>query len=174
MNKRNKTFLTLIILLFSACKSYQEDMRILDVTLVNKLKTFKVERLVPIKLNTKIEKLMVFKNELGTFDFDKSKIKYSTITIDSLKTVLKNKVKGQKGELWVVGHTDSIGSKEYNKYLSLKRAHEVSNLIKKLLPEESKVKIKEIGRGEKEPIFRNDSILNRRKNRRVEVFFIRN
>jgi outer membrane protein OmpA-like peptidoglycan-associated protein len=67
----------------------------------------------------------------------------------------------------VVGHTDSDGDNLYNKELSMKRAASVKNY---LISRKIKNKITAIGKGEKSPIVKNNSDVNKRKNRRVEIF----
>jgi outer membrane protein OmpA-like peptidoglycan-associated protein len=69
--------------------------------------------------------------------------------------------------LIVEGHTDSIGSKEFNATLSTKRA----NYIMKILIEKFHVdatKIKAVGFGEDRPIGDNGNFQGRQQNRRVE------
>jgi len=70
-------------------------------------------------------------------------------------------------KLVVIGHTDSLGSEEYNDALSKRRAE----TIKKWLVEEQKVdanKISTEGHGEREPIAGNGNYQGRQLNRRVE------
>jgi outer membrane protein OmpA-like peptidoglycan-associated protein len=70
-------------------------------------------------------------------------------------------------KLIIVGHTDSIGSIEYNDELSKRRAE----TIRKWLVEELKIdgsKITTEGRGEREPIASNGNFQGRQMNRRVE------
>jgi len=69
----------------------------------------------------------------------------------------------------LAGHTDSVGSDNYNQGLSERRAQSVYRYFveKGIDPG----KIKTIGYGEKRPRFSNDTLLGMRRNRRVE--FIR-
>ena len=70
-------------------------------------------------------------------------------------------------KLIIVGHTDSIGSVEYNDQLSKRRAE----TIRKWLVEELKIdgaKIMTEGHGEREPIAGNGNFQGRQMNRRVE------
>ena len=67
----------------------------------------------------------------------------------------------------VVGHTDSIGTDEYNRKLSLRRADSVKNyLVSQGVPQ---IKIRAEGRGESEPVASNKTAGGRSQNRRVEV-----
>ena len=67
----------------------------------------------------------------------------------------------------IIGHTDSKGSKEYNRRLSEKRAQSVAHYF------ESRVAISERlmadGRGEADPVATNDTREGRAMNRRVEI-----
>ncbi|MEM9680499.1 MAG: OmpA family protein, partial [Bacteroidota bacterium] len=64
------------------------------------------------------------------------------------------------------GHTDNIGTKEYNKLLSLKRAESVYNaLIEKGIKEE---RLKFTGHGDSRPLNPNTNEINRKSNRRIE------
>lgn len=93
------------------------------------------------------------------------------LTKDSLKELDKNiqniaKVKIQK--IIVIGHTDDVGSEEYNQELSLGRAEVVKNiLLKKFNLSSSQVEA--VGMGEAEPLVKNNSPKNKLKNRRVEL-----
>jgi OOP family OmpA-OmpF porin len=70
----------------------------------------------------------------------------------------------------VVGHTDSVGSEQYNQVLSEKRAFIVASyLINKGLPAD---KVIQRGEGEQQPIATNETTVGRAKNRRVEIKII--
>jgi len=99
------------------------------------------------------------------FDFDKSDIK--TSSIPELKRVIQYFKDDVVEVIEVAGHTDSIGSQEYNVGLSERRAKSVQNyLVTKGGIDKSKIKVKWFG--ETQPWVPNSSISNRRKNRRVE------
>ena len=70
-------------------------------------------------------------------------------------------------ELFVVGHTDSIGTQQYNQLLSEKRARSVTNyLISRGVPAS---KINQSGEGEMNPVASNETKEGRALNRRVEI-----
>lgn len=70
-------------------------------------------------------------------------------------------------ELFIDGHTDSVGARDDNLALSEKRALEVANyLVNKGLPKEA---ITSRWHGERYPIATNDTVAGRAKNRRVTV-----
>lgn len=170
--RKIKIPIILLLLLLTSCKGYQEDVRSVAVNLVKKPKISEPIKLKPITANRKVEKLISFGDNVGTFDFNKASLRNSTVTQDKIKTSVIEKVKGRSGQLWVIGHTDNTGPTRYNYKLSLKRASEVSKVIKSLLLGDNNIVVRELGKGEGEPMFPNNNVLNRRKNRRVEVFFI--
>lgn len=99
------------------------------------------------------------------FDFDKSVLKpEGKRGLDNLLA----KIKGVDVEVYVVvGHTDSIGTEEYNRKLSLRRADSVkAYFVSQGVPQ---AKIRADGRGELEPVASNKTAEGRSQNRRVEV-----
>ncbi|MCF6244394.1 MAG: OmpA family protein [Sulfurovum sp.] len=71
-------------------------------------------------------------------------------------------------KLKVVGHTDSIGSEEYNLDLSLRRAQSVKDyFVEHDIDEE---RIVTDGKGENSPLANNQTVEGRSLNRRVEVY----
>jgi outer membrane protein OmpA-like peptidoglycan-associated protein len=70
-------------------------------------------------------------------------------------------------ELEVEGHTDSVGSDEYNQELSERRAMSVRNyLVSQGIPRET---IEAMGFGESQPVVGNETSAGRQRNRRVEL-----
>ncbi len=67
----------------------------------------------------------------------------------------------------VVGHTDNVGSEEYNNNLSVRRANNVSNVLQS--NGVSTGRLVAYGRGERIPIATNDTAAGRQANRRVEI-----
>ncbi len=67
----------------------------------------------------------------------------------------------------VEGHTDSQGSQEYNKELSIRRATAVKNLLLQQRVADSRIEI--VGYGETMPVATNSTEAGRQKNRRVEI-----
>jgi outer membrane protein OmpA-like peptidoglycan-associated protein len=67
----------------------------------------------------------------------------------------------------VVGHTDSVGSDEYNLDLSQKRASSVAGYL--LGQGVAPNKVTSEGKGESEPVADNETEEGRAKNRRVEL-----
>jgi OOP family OmpA-OmpF porin len=69
----------------------------------------------------------------------------------------------------VDGHTDAIGTEEYNMALSLKRADTVADKLKNSGVSDEKIKIQ--GFGESMPIQSNETEDGRAQNRRVDISF---
>lgn len=99
------------------------------------------------------------------FDFDKSVLKTEGKT--ALDEFMQ-KLQGMTTEVIVtVGHTDSVGSDEYNQKLSMRRAEAVKAWLTSKNIDAARVFTE--GKGENEPIVDNKSAENRAKNRRVTV-----
>jgi OOP family OmpA-OmpF porin len=99
------------------------------------------------------------------FDFDKSTLKpEATAKLDDLVS----KTKGINLEVIIaVGHTDSVGSDEYNQKLSVRRAEAVKAYLVTKGIEKNRVYTE--GKGEKQPVADNKTAEGRAKNRRVEI-----
>ena len=125
-------------------------------------KTVNAPKPVPIKLE---QPLKVTFPASALFDFDKSVLKpEGKRGLDNLMA----KIKGVDVEVYVVvGHTDSIGTDEYNRKLSLRRADSVkAYFVSQGVPQ---IRIRADGRGESEPVASNKTAEGRSLNRRVEV-----
>lgn len=72
-------------------------------------------------------------------------------------------------EIVVEGHTDAVGSDQYNAQLSQRRAEAVRQFLVEEGIEMNRVRA--VGRGEDEPIAENDTATGRANNRRVEIHF---
>jgi outer membrane protein OmpA-like peptidoglycan-associated protein len=86
-------------------------------------------------------------------------------TMDKLADVV---VRYAKTTLTVVGHTDNVGSNDYNQKLSERRATSVAQYFetKRVNP----VRLAVSGKGETAPIANNSSENGRQANRRVEIY----
>jgi len=111
----------------------------------------------PVAVNTSFQNI--------EFEFGSEKLDVSAYkTLDQLADILIQNSASVK--LNVAGYTDYIGSAEYNRILSVKRANAVRNyLLAKKVPS-SRISI--AGYGEDNPIAPNTSVIGRQKNRRVE------
>ncbi len=100
------------------------------------------------------------------FDFDKADIKpESRPTIEEIAKLLKN---NPNLKLYVVEHTDNVGTLEYNMKLSERRAQAV---VKELVEKYgiSKDRLKAFGVGPLSPVNTNETEEGRALNRRVEL-----
>ncbi len=102
------------------------------------------------------------------FDFDKYiLLNKSFPNLDSIANYL---AKNRNIRIQIFGHTDNVGTKEYNDELSNKRAKSVVDyLIKKGI---TKDRLQSTGFGSRFPIDSNDSEEGRQKNRRIEIKII--
>jgi len=100
------------------------------------------------------------------FDFDKYNLKPAgKQALDELVREMGDL--SDVAKIMVVGHTDSIGTAQYNQGLSERRANTVRNyLIEKGV---DAGKIEAIGRGKSQPVADNSTREGRAQNRRVEV-----
>ncbi len=86
-------------------------------------------------------------------------------TMDKLADVV---VRYAKTTLTIVGHTDNVGSNEYNQKLSERRAHAVAQYFESKRVNPMRLAIS--GKGESAPIASNNSESGRQANRRVEIY----
>jgi outer membrane protein OmpA-like peptidoglycan-associated protein len=70
-------------------------------------------------------------------------------------------------DLLIVGHTDAVGTSEYNQTLSQRRSTAAANSLagQRVDP----TRLQAVGRGETEPLAANDTEGGRQLNRRVEI-----
>lgn len=122
----------------------------------------KEEEKIHIEEPLKVAEVYTFKNVL--FEFNKATLVATSVKeLDELYAYLE---KRPKLTIEIYGHTDSIGTSNRNKELSLERAKAVSDyLISKGLKSS---RIKWFGFGSTKPIVPNDTKAQRKKNRRVE------
>jgi outer membrane protein OmpA-like peptidoglycan-associated protein/osmotically-inducible protein OsmY len=101
------------------------------------------------------------------FDYDKATIKSDSYhLLDEIANILSSCTFREGEYLEIAGHTDSIGSPNYNQKLSEERALSVATyLINRGV---SSSKIKAVGYGESMPIASNINKAGRAKNRRIE------
>jgi outer membrane protein OmpA-like peptidoglycan-associated protein len=98
------------------------------------------------------------------FDFDSANL---TRAAYSTTSEIANILKKSKRHALVEGHTDSIGSDQYNINLSRRRAQSVSQALES--DGVSPARITTRGVGEQDPVASNDTESGRERNRRVEV-----
>ncbi|MBW3468703.1 OmpA family protein [Arthrospiribacter ruber] len=99
------------------------------------------------------------------FDFDKDELKPESMS--SLKRLRDFLMTNYNVNIYIVGHTDNVGSASYNENLSLRRAESVKRyLLENGIKEGRAIPL---GKGDREPIRPNDSAENRAMNRRITI-----
>ena len=99
------------------------------------------------------------------FNFDDNTL--SPLFQSSLQPLVDYLLTTADAKVTLTGHTDSIGSSEYNQALSLQRARAVEQFL--LQQGIDKKMIRTLGMGEKRPAQSNDKPSGRRANRRVTI-----
>ena len=106
------------------------------------------------------------------FDFDRADLRPEALdTLAEIATAIENR--DFKGTIEVAGHTDSVGTAEYNQDLSVRRATGVALWFRERVPVEQDIQA--IGYGESQLIARNtlpdgsDDPTGQTQNRRVEI-----
>ncbi len=122
-----------------------------------------VKNISSLQIEPKEIRRFVLKNLL--FATDKTKILSSSQpALQQLYRILKN---NPDIRIRIIGHTDDTGRDDYNQKLSVGRANSVKREMvnRGINPK----RIETAGRGEKDPIVKNDSEAHRQMNRRVEI-----
>jgi len=113
----------------------------------------------------KVEKAQISTFEPVYFAFNAATIEArSYALLDQVAAVLQTQVK--KGTVVIAGHTDNVGSQDFNLTLSQKRAEAVLEYLASKGVSRSRLAAK--GYGAAKPITTNDTEEGRAKNRRVE------
>jgi outer membrane protein OmpA-like peptidoglycan-associated protein len=99
------------------------------------------------------------------YDFDSDVVKATART--NLQALAKSLEKYPGSDLLILGHTDSVGTAEYNKRLSVRRADAAARYLETQGVQRSRIGTG--GLGEEEPIATNATDTGRGQNRRVEV-----
>lgn len=100
------------------------------------------------------------------FDFDKDELRpEGRQKLDELVSELQGE--GRVGSITVVGHTDSIGTEEYNEDLSQRRAASVSEYLVQQGVDPTRIETE--AKGETQPVADNSTAEGRQQNRRVEI-----
>ena len=126
----------------------------------------------PEELNLKIDKVkpqQSFHLDIILFNTDSAEL--TDDSRDKLRFVAEQLKSAEDFTIEVIGHTDNIASERYNQELSLARAKSVVDELIRLGVKRQSLKM--FGKGESEPIARNDTEEGRRKNRRIEFKLIK-
>jgi outer membrane protein OmpA-like peptidoglycan-associated protein len=125
--------------------------------------------------NLKLERRFVLDMKEGAnFAFNKAELTaQAKREIDSFLSDLKGDLKGGEGAMYLIaGHTDGVGSDDYNYELGRKRADSVTRhliISKKIDP----MRVVTVSYGKSAPLAANATKDGRKKNRRVEILVYR-
>ena len=109
-----------------------------------------------------------FVNLSITFDFDKADVSHEGLEqIQELAKALQSPLLSSS-VLMIEGHTDSMGSDDYNMSLSDRRAHAIVTALENIHHISSN-RLQSHGYGEMRPVAGNDSDFGRAQNRRVTI-----
>ena len=167
MGKRKNSTTTIIVMLFLLVFSLPA-LAALTTTQIRensiRINALELKNLDILNSEAPKEMTIVLDERSLNFDFDKSIVKAQYF--DLLKNI-KEFVEQNNYEITIVGHTDSIGSNQYNFGLSRRRAEAVkAKLLEFGLAEDRIVGIEAMG--EEQPIATNATKEGRAQNRRVE------
>ena len=98
------------------------------------------------------------------FDFDSDVVRSNAAA--NLDELARNLSKYDDSNLMIVGHTDAVGSSEYNQALSERRSESAARY---LAAQGVTRHIATAGLGEREPVSSNTTEASRQRNRRVEI-----
>ena len=135
----------------------------------------KAEKALNGLANLRLERRFVIDMREGAnFNFNSATLpEHARKEIDGFLSDLKGDPAGMENTLFVVaGHTDSVGSEDYNYELGKKRADSVTRYLitqKKMDP----LRVVTVSYGESAPMVENSTRQNRAKNRRVEILVYR-
>ncbi|RKZ30315.1 hypothetical protein DRQ33_07970 [bacterium] len=130
----------------------------IDLTEIDTSSTIQKDIVIqPVEIGSQI----VLKNIF--FEFDKAELLPESI--GELNRLLNLMKENPQIKVEIAGHTDSVGTQQYNKQLSLERAESVKDWLIDHGIDEWRIETK--GFGESEPVADNSSEEGRAKNRRV-------
>lgn len=99
------------------------------------------------------------------FDFDSAELRPEAK--ESLSDLAASLEEYPRTEVLIVGHTDAVGSMEYNEGLSERRADSAADFL--IAQGIDPSRLTTIGKGETEPVASNETEYGRQQNRRVEI-----
>ena len=99
----------------------------------------------------------------GSYYIDHDQIDNLAVFIDSVQNL-------EHYEIVIFSHTDNIGGREYNEWLSNMRSNAVKSELLRLNIPEAQLKIRDFGM--ENPLYTNYTSSGRRANRRVDVILV--
>lgn len=132
-----------------------------------KYKLFDMIEFSPVEVQETEQFIKVsFKNNVLFETNDYTLNKTAKYFIDEVSRIILQKDNYKSIE--VVGHTDNVGTNQYNQNLSLKRAESVKKYL--LNSKNLTTKITPKGEGSREPVADNTTEKGKQQNRRIEIF----
>ncbi len=155
---------------YASSDGYYPSSRNIDLSAVKAVPEIIEDITLPSIDDIKSSKIKVLINNVF-FDFDKYDLKSESFPELNRLANFLNMSENLDLKIEIEGHTDIVGTEEYNMNLSEKRAKAVANYLidKGCNPKRIKTK----GYGASQPIDTNDTPEGRAKNRRVVIWFIR-
>lgn len=98
------------------------------------------------------------------FDFDSDAVRSTAAA--NLNSLAASMGKWEDSKLMLAGHTDAVGSADYNHGLSIRRAESAARY---LAAQGVHQRIVTVGLGEREPVASNETEAGRQQNRRIEI-----
>lgn len=98
------------------------------------------------------------------FDFDSDVVRSTAAA--NLNSLAQNLSNYGDSNLMLAGHTDAVGSGDYNQGLSIRRAESAARYLSSQGVRQS---IATVGLGEREPVGSNETEAGRQQNRRIEI-----
>ena len=133
---------------------------ITPVTLEENIEMVTFDQMINEGISVPVNNLFFESNKYELLDYSIPELKRLA------KIIIENKLLTE-----ISGHTDNIGNNKFNMELSVNRASSVKKILENLGVDSESLKI--VGHGETKPIESNDTRQGRKKNRRVEINFIK-
>lgn len=117
--------------------------------------------------NASMEIKRITISEVANFDFNDSKLS----KMNQISRVLNELRTNPGSRLIVVGHSDNLGTEEYNMKLSMQRAKAAAAAVRKTKQYDGEIEI--IAKGSTDPIADNSTEEGRAENRRVDFVVVK-
>lgn len=126
----------------------------------------------PVQIEIFLKKISIGESVvLNNIFFETDKYELLEASFPELKKLVQLMKDNPDLTIEISGHTDNIGSREYNQQLSEKRAKSVKNYLIQFI---DKDRLSTKGFGFEKPIDTNDTEISRSRNRRTEIRIMKN
>jgi len=116
---------------------------------------------------SKINNKLTIPKKILYLGFDKKDFTETKNIDNYLKSLKKYLLSNKQAQIYIVGFTDDIGDDKDNYWIGLERANNFKNFL--ISKNVEKKRIHTSSKGENEPMTKNNSLISRRKNRRIEI-----